>query len=305
LTHWESAGITPGMQPTSHHFTSQRLQLHYTSWGTAGAPLLVLQHGGLDHGRSWDNIARALAPDWHVVCPDLRGHGDSAWAPSGDYVMTAFLADFAALVATVQARYGARTISLCAHSLGGNIASRYAGIFPENVGRLALIEGLGVAPALAHQRARLPMAQRMRHWLAERETAAARQPRRYASLEAAFARLSQANPRLSPQLARHLTQHAARPNADGTYSWKYDPLLKVWPVLDMAPDDVAALWAGITCPVQLFYGSESWATQQAKDGRLNHLANATVLEYEGAGHWLHHDQFDRFLADLTGFLRSS
>lgn len=69
--------------PTSNHFVSQRLRLNYVDWGNAEAPTLILQHGGRDHCRSWDWVAEELRRDWHVICPDLRGHGDSEWSPEG------------------------------------------------------------------------------------------------------------------------------------------------------------------------------------------------------------------------------
>ena len=62
--------------PLSASFTSQRLRLHYGTWGDPAAPPLILQHGGRDHARSFDWTARPLAKDWYVICPDLRGHGD-------------------------------------------------------------------------------------------------------------------------------------------------------------------------------------------------------------------------------------
>ena len=71
--------------PTSNSFISQRLKLHYVDWGNRDAPPLLLVHGGRDHCRSWDWVAQELSRDWHVICPDLRGHGDSSWAPDGDY----------------------------------------------------------------------------------------------------------------------------------------------------------------------------------------------------------------------------
>ena len=67
--------------PTSHSVMSQRLKLNYVDWGNHDAPLLVLLHGGRDHARNWDWVARELRNDWHVICPGLRGHGDSADLP--------------------------------------------------------------------------------------------------------------------------------------------------------------------------------------------------------------------------------
>jgi alpha-beta hydrolase superfamily lysophospholipase len=64
---------TDAQQSRYYHF--QGLRLHFTDWGNAQAPPLRLVHGGLDHSRSWDHLARALRRDFHVVAPDLRGHG--------------------------------------------------------------------------------------------------------------------------------------------------------------------------------------------------------------------------------------
>src|SRR5262249_34143729 len=71
--------------PTSHTYFSQRLRLHYVDWGDAGKPPLLLLHGGRDHCRNWDWTAAALRNEWHVIAPDLRGHGDSQWSQDGSY----------------------------------------------------------------------------------------------------------------------------------------------------------------------------------------------------------------------------
>ena len=129
--------------PTSHSFISQRLRLHYVDWGNAEAPPLVLVHGGQDHCRNWDWVAADLRRDWHVIAPDLRGHGDSAFSPSGDYAMAAYVYDLAQLIH----QQGLAPVRMIAHSLGCSIALRYAGIFPENVVRLVAIEGMGPSPS--------------------------------------------------------------------------------------------------------------------------------------------------------------
>src|SRR5215475_1558263 len=71
--------------PTTHSFISQRLRLRYVDWGNPDAPPLILLHGGRDHSRSWDWTAQELRAKWHVIAPDLRGHGDSDWSADGDY----------------------------------------------------------------------------------------------------------------------------------------------------------------------------------------------------------------------------
>ena len=91
--------ILDGMPgPTSRHYISQRLRLHYVDWGNPEAPPLLLVHGGRDHCRNWDWVAQALRRDWHIICPDLRGHGDSNWSPDGNYSMSAFIYDLDQLI---------------------------------------------------------------------------------------------------------------------------------------------------------------------------------------------------------------
>ena len=100
-------------------------------------------------------------------------------------------------------------MSIVAHSLGGNIALRYAGIYPENVHRLVAIEGLGPAPrsvsgdanASRSPSACAPGSIRPRAY-------SGRQPRRYKTFDDALARMQEANKHLRPDQVRHLTQHA-------------------------------------------------------------------------------------------------
>lgn len=285
--------------PTSNSFISQRLRLHYVDWGNPGAPPLILQHGGRDHCRSWDWVAEELAKDWHVIAPDLRGHGDSAWAPDGNYEINAFVYDFAQLVHTL----GHDEVTIVAHSLGGNIASRFTGLYPEKVRRFVNIEGLGPSPKTRAEREAAGYANRFREWIDKRRAAAGRIPRRYPSIEAAYARMKEENTFLTDEQARHLTIHGASRNEDGTWSWKFDPYLNVWPFEDVPEFRTEELWAEISCPMLLLYGANSWASNPEKDGRLDVFNNdPRVIEFENAGHWLHHDQFDRFMKEIRAFL---
>ncbi|HMO69402.1 MAG TPA: alpha/beta hydrolase [Novosphingobium sp.] len=284
--------------PTSNSFISQRLRLHYADWGNPDAPPLILQHGGRDHARSWDWVAEQLRHDWHVICPDLRGHGDSAWSPDGNYAMDSFVYDFAQLVHTL----GHDQVTIVAHSLGGNIATRFTGLYPEKVRRLVNIEGLGPAPKVREQIDAQPITERMRKWIEDKRKAAGRLPRRYPTLEAAYTRMKEENAFLSDEQARHLTVHGASRNEDGTWSWKFDNYLNVWSVLDIPTPDVIALWQAITCPVLMFYGAKSFASDPQADGRMAFFRDARLITYGDAGHWLHHDRLDDFIRDVKAFL---
>jgi pimeloyl-ACP methyl ester carboxylesterase len=286
--------------PTSHSFFSQRLRLHYVDWGNADKPPLLLLHGGRDHCRNWDWTAEALRDQWHIIAPDLRGHGDSQWSPDGSYTMAGYLYDLAQLIH----QQGLAPVTVIAHSLGGNIALRYSGIYPESVARLVAIEGLGPTRMLA-ELAGKTIDQRMDEWIQEQRALAGRLPRRYRSIEEAFRRMQEENPHLTAGQARHLTAQGVNQNEDGTYSWKFDNYVRAWPPYDMSRRDVAYLWSRIACPTLLLYGKESKSGNPAEDGRVEPFHHAKVVGIDGAGHWLHHDRLDEFLRIVREFLGDS
>ncbi|MGV3768656.1 MAG: alpha/beta fold hydrolase [Sphingobium phenoxybenzoativorans] len=284
--------------PTSHIYMSQRLRLHYVDWGNPDAPPLLLLHGGRDHCRNWDWIARELRHDWHIIAPDLRGHGDSAHSAEGYYGLEAMVYDLAQLIH----QQSLAPLSIVAHSLGGNIALRYTGLFPDKVRKLVAIEGLGPPAAMEAEWASKPMHQRVIDWIGDKRALSGRQPKRYASIDEALARMMAENTHLTAERARHLTIHGISQNEDGSYSWKFDNYLRIFPPVDLTPEQKQALWGRITCDTLLVYGKQSWATNPADDGRLNWFNNARVSLYDNAGHWVHHDRHDAFVAEIRAFL---
>jgi pimeloyl-ACP methyl ester carboxylesterase len=284
-----------GPGPSSHGFFSQRLRLHYVDYGSPDRPLLVLIHGGRDHARNWDFVAARLRKRYHVIAPDLRGHGDSAWAYGSQYSMPDFLLDLHQLLRHLDAPPAV----LVGHSLGGAIALQYAGVYPDHVSKVVAIEGLGPPPSMLTEK---PVEERIDEWIQTMQDLATRHPRRYASLSEADARMREANPHLSPALARHLTLNGVIRVEDGSYAWKFDNYVRAWGPHAYDREAVQRLWSRIRCPVLLFRGAESWAENPVKDGRAAHFQNARYVEVEGAGHWVHHDQLDVFMTELDSFL---
>jgi pimeloyl-ACP methyl ester carboxylesterase len=290
----------PDLDLTSHIFVSQRLKQHYVDWGNAGAPPLILVHGGRDHCRNWDWVAKALREDFHVIAPDLRGHGDSEWSPDGNYSMAAHVYDLAQLIHQQKLS----PVTIVAHSLGAAISLRYAGIYPETVAKLVAIEGVGMPPVMAAERAGRTIEQRMHAWVDSLRQLSGRQPKRYASIDEALARMQQENRHLSLAQARHLTIHGISQNEDGSYSWKFDNYVRTIAPVDLTEAELHRLFGRITCPTLLVHGTESWATNPAEDGTLRHFPNAQVIGFERAGHWVHHDQLEPFVAAVRAFLQS-
>lgn len=288
--------ITTG--PTSQTFISQRLRLNYEDWGNENKPPLILVHGGRDHARSWDWTAEVLRDDYHVVAMDHRGHGDSDWVSDGNYRSNDMVYDLAQLIH--QLNVG--PVTIVSHSMGGNVALRYAGVFPDMVKKIVAIEGLGLSPEHQAQMRSTRYPQRFAEWIQKKRSASGRIPRKYETIEAALARMIEENSYLTQEQARHLTVHGINRNEDGSYSWKFDPHLNVWGVEDIADEFIHEIWASITAPTLLLYGENSWASNPEKDGRIEHFQNAEVIQFENAGHWLHHDQFERFINVLRDFI---
>jgi pimeloyl-ACP methyl ester carboxylesterase len=112
--------------------------------------------------------------------------------------------------------------------------------------------------------------------------------------------MAEANRHLSIEQARHLAIHGACRYADG-YGWKYDPRIGNFLPEDFAID-LAEYWREITAPTLICWGTESWTTNPATDGRSVHFRDHRNICFENAGHWLHHDRLDDFLAGVRGFL---
>lgn len=284
--------------PSSSFYVSQRLRLHFVDWGNESAPPMLLIHGGRDHARSWDWVARDLRRDYHVIAPDLRGHGDSAWAIGGMYSQSEFVLDVTQLVEALQLP----PLTLIAHSMGGSVALQFTGTFPERVKKLVAIEGMGPPPEMLARYTGVPTWQRMHNWIEAMQKLASRMPRRYPSIEAAAKRMQDENPFLSADQARHLTIHGVARNEDRTFSWKFDNYVRAFGPYRFDLEEMKSLWGRIQCPTLLIRGSQSWASDPEEDGRMEFFQKARSIRIEGAGHWVHHDQLEEFLRVVRAFL---
>jgi len=285
-------GVT--LEPESRFYVSQRLRLHYVAWSGDDKPPLLLIHGNRDHARTWDWVAPAFVDAYSVYAVDLRGHGDSDWAIGGQYSLPEFVLDIAALADAI----GRHPFTIIGHSLGGAVALEFTGTFPDLVDRVVAVEGLG-PPRLE----RTPADVRMRRWTAHMREMDQRRPRRYPTIDDAARRMREANAHLTPAMARHLTVHGVRRNEDGTFSWKFDNYVRIHSPYEFNMEDARTIWNQIRCPVLLVRGSESWAQDPEQDGKASafHYYRSVLIEH--AGHWVHHDQLERFLDVVQAFLR--
>ena len=285
------------MKPSQSHIHSIRnLRYHVRTWGDARAPKMFLLHGWMDVSASFQFLVDCFQRDWYIVAPDWRGFGLTEWARDG-YWFPDYYADLDALLEIYLPDSPALIV---AHSMGGNVASTYAGLRPQRVAKLVLLEGFGVArtkPADAPAR--------YARWLDQ-----LRDPphfKTYASFAAVAARLKKNNPRLTDDKAQFLAQHWARQTAPGEVSLHSDAKHKIVnPVLNRM-EEILACWQRITAPVLWVLGAQTaargWRADSAEQLAARKAAFSGLREVvlEDCGHMMHHDQPAQLAAIVEQF----
>lgn len=286
------------MKPSRSEFHEIRgLRYHVRTWGAADAPRLFLLHGWMDVAASFQFLVDAFSREWHVVAPDWRGFGLSGWAREG-YWFPDYYADLEALLDLYQPGTPALLVG---HSMGGVIASMYAGIRPERVAKLVSMEGLGLARHAPDQAPR-----RYAQWLDQLRNPQGFKP--YRSFDEVAARLKKNNPRLTGEHADFLARHWAKQLASGEVALLSDPRHKTFNPYLFRIDEAIACWRRIAAPVLLVSGKLSEIPGRMKDTpdqlaeRKGAFRDRREVELEDAGHMMHHDQPQRLARIIEDFL---
>jgi pimeloyl-ACP methyl ester carboxylesterase len=304
-----SSAYRPRRPATDQKLPLRGLSYHLNAWGDASLvtperPLLVMLHGWMDVGASFQFVVDALAAlegtQRFIVAPDWRGFGGTSNGGSDGYWFPDYLGDLDALA---DALAPGRPFDLLGHSMGGNVVMSYAGIRSGRIRKLVNLEGFGLPdmkPDAAPKRAA--------QWLDELKTPQAFAP--YADASAVAARLRKTNPRLADDKAAWLTTHWAEPRADGQWHLRADPAHKrVNPVPYRAEEAVAA-WRAIEAPVLWVEGAQTdmrkwWGDRYPRtefDARLAQVKQTQRVTLADAGHMLHHDQPEALAEALRAFL---
>ena len=271
------------MRVTSDHHNINGIRLFVRRFrDEAAAPsglTLLLLHGFLDAGATWDLVAAPLAAAGHeVIAPDLRGFGRSDRIGAGGYYhFPDYVADVAALVnALSTARLG-----VVGHSMGGTVAVYYTGTLPARVERLALLEGLGPP----HNEPELAV-QRMETWLRDLERID-RAPRAVASLEQATARLAAVHPHVPHATLSRVAEQLTLRDESGRLTWAWDPLHRTTSPMPFSVQVFKTFLRRITCPTLLVSGGAAGWHPPDEEERAACLASAEHVELPEAGHMMH------------------
>lgn len=277
-------------QPRTEFVPVRGLPLALHHWGRGGAPILLMIHGFLDHGQAFQAMAQPLSQQFHVVAPDMRGHGQSGWVGAGgNYHFADYYHDLAQILTHL-----GQPVALLGHSMGGMIATVTAALNPQAVRAVVLLDGMG--PHTGEFSEAVP---RLQRWLASlaapgfggdpEERRRSRRP--LPSVQAAADKLRAINARLGEAQALHLAQTGTEPVQAGVV-WRHDPLHRTPSSRPFRTDEAQPLWQAIGQPVLSIYADHSeW---MPRDLRQRHafVRDLRAMTLPGAGHNLHHEQPD-------------
>lgn len=240
---------------------------------------IVLLHGFMDSGATWDMVAPVLARAGHdVVAPDLRGFGLSENIGAGGYYhFPDYVADLAELVDAL----APRRLAIVGHSMGGTIAALYTGALPDRVERLALLEGTGpvaTEPSVA--------VDRMQAWLRTMRQVA-RAPKMLTSMQEAVERLSLHHPRVPREVIESRARLLTRADDAGRLLWAYDPLHRTTAPTPFNAESFKEFLKRIECPTLVVSGGPTGWHPPDDALRIAALKHATMAELPGAGHMMH------------------
>lgn len=254
-------------------------RMAFTEWGDpANLRVLICAHGLTRCGRDFDDLARAMADEYRVVCPDVAGRGQSDWLPDPSfYSLPQYGADMLTLIAAL----APRQLDWVGTSMGGligmGIAAQAPGssLFPIN--RLVLND---VGPVIT-----AASLKRIGQYLGNA-------PRfdSYEQIEGYVRAVSPGFGQLSDAQWQHLTTHVVRRAEDGKFEFLYDPTIAVTYVQALIASggqdiDFWPLYDMITCPTLLLRGETSdLLTRETAEAMTRRGPQAQLIEIQGVGH---------------------
>ncbi|HYA68073.1 MAG TPA: alpha/beta hydrolase [Acidimicrobiales bacterium] len=225
---------------------------------------------------------------WRTIALDLRGHGDSDWAPNGDYSFTAFCADCVAVVDAL-----GRPPVLVGASLGGMAAMLAEGTSDRTVSSgLVLVDITPKTNVAGIERIKSFMQSGFNGFDTLEEAAAA---------IAAY----------TPERTRPMNPAGLRKvlrQRGGRWYWHWDPQVISQDRTEVVPDRLMGLldvaMGNIHVPTMLVRGLRSdVVTQESVDDFVARVPGATVVDVAGAAHMIAGDRNDAFSDAVVSFLR--
>jgi esterase len=260
--------------------TVNGLRLHYLDWGAEGKQPFIMLHGIGRIAHSFDHIAPRFNKDYHVIAPDMRGHGDSQWSPEGAYLVEDYARDLAAFIELLNLR----DVILLGNSTGGRVVQFYAGTHPERMAKL-IVEDVGpertneIASGFARR-----VQQEDQGWASEDELVAS---------------LMRGGGKTSEDLQRNYAHFGSKRREDGRIVWKRDPNL----VQGFIPTELWAKVLKIKCPTIYILGGASTIVPPETQQKLrDNLPAVQIVTMPKLGHYPHQEAPEDYIRIVQEFL---
>jgi pimeloyl-ACP methyl ester carboxylesterase len=290
-----ASGAARRLPPEDFELQETLLHGHRVAYRCAGSgPAIVLVHGITSTSATWERIMPYLATRFTVIAPDLIGHGQSA-KPRGDYSLGAYASGVRDLMVTL----GHESATFVGHSLGGGVVMQLAYQFPERCERLVLVDsgGLGREVNLLLRAATLPLSEVVLPLLASTPLLDAGR-----SVSRFFGRLGL---RTGTDVAELARGHASLADREARAAFVHT----LRTIVDPGGQRVNAsdrLYLAENVPFLLIWGERDPIIPVEHGIDAHELVPTSQLEiFEGAGHFPHIDDPQRFLDVLLDFIDST
>jgi pimeloyl-ACP methyl ester carboxylesterase len=265
----------------SRHTVVRSLRFHFSEWGEAGAPQILLLHGGNQSAHSWDLVSLHLSDRYHVFALDQRGHGDSEWTRDQDYSIDAKAADARAFIEDQRLE----SPLIIGHSMGGRVTMALALEQPDLARGIVLVD---VGPELS------PAGVEVIHNFVTHNV-------EFDDLDEFLDNVVKYDRfRSREHIARTVKYNMLR-RADGKYISKVDHRRVPVSSSELTLDDVMKL----TCPVLIVRGGESDLLEpEAAQRFADALPNGQLVTVPNCGHNVHSGNTPGFLEAIGPFVAS-
>ena len=282
----------------TRHYRVRNFNMHVRHWEGNAQPLRVILHGWLDLSATWQRLVDHLPADWAIAAPDQRGFGHSD-AVGDTYWFYDYVADLDALLDQLSPD---QPIDLIGHSMGSQVAALYAGVRPQRVRRLVLLDGFYL-PQTTPERA----PQQLRNWLDDLRSTP--EEKRYPDLDTLAEKIAKRQRGLDAAGARFVAECWSSPSDDGQVTLLGDARHRQRGPLLYRDEEAKAIFRQVSAPTLLVDAGQSvlagMGKSEVRQQRLECFEQRTHVSIEQAGHMLHFDAPDATAQHIESFLSAA